>query len=131
MAPPMKSSSGASPLADRRVLVVEDNQAFSTALVLSLENAGCEVVGPFVRVTEALAALEARPVDAAVLDVGLADDDSGDVARQLIADAIPFLFLTGYGSEAGLPRRFPEIPCLGKPVELKVLRAALANLLSS
>ena len=118
-----------SPLANRRVLVVEDNRAFSTALELSLENAGCQVVGPYESVAEALEALEAGPVDVAVLDVGLADDDSGEIARRLVASSIPFLFLTGYGSTASLTNQFPGIPCLSKPVELRVLREALGNLI--
>jgi DNA-binding response OmpR family regulator len=118
-----------SPLADRRVLVVEDNRAFSTALVLSLENAGCQVIGPYENVAEALEALESGPVDVAVLDVGLADDDSGAIARRLVASETPFLFLTGYGSTAELTSHFPEIPCLSKPVELRVLRDALGDLI--
>ena len=62
----------------------------------TLEDLGCEVVGPFGRIDQALAAVQATAVDAAVLDVNVRGEMVFPVAEALKARGVPMVFCTGY-----------------------------------
>src|SRR5262249_43137929 len=97
-----------------RVLVVEDD--FLTALALEgmLIDAGCAVVGPVPRVSEALEVIEVERLDLALLDVNLAGERVFPVADVLVERGVPFVFTTGYSAEH-LPPRHRNRPILAKP----------------
>ena len=60
------------PLAGAKVLVLEDETLVSMMVEDMLLDLGCEVVGPFAKLDQALAFVEAgEPFDAALLDVNL------------------------------------------------------------
>lgn len=61
-------------LTGRRVLIAEDEPILALDRALSIEEARGEVVGPVATVAEALAMLAAGWVEAAILDVHLADE---------------------------------------------------------
>ena len=71
--------------------------------------------------SDALAAIEAGPPSAAILDVNLGGEQVYPVARALRERGIPFMFATGYG-ERRLPSEFegertlqkPYIPAIGR-----------------
>ena len=65
-----------------KVLLVEDDQSVSRMLRLSLRSAGFEVTAVSTGV-DALRALDAEPVDAVVLDLGLPDRRGGAVLDRL------------------------------------------------
>ena len=84
-------------LAGRRVLLVEDEVLIAMVIEATLEDEGMIVVGPFGRLSHALAAAQVEQIDVALLDVNLAGQYVYPVVDILEQRGIPFLFLTGYG----------------------------------
>jgi DNA-binding response OmpR family regulator len=103
-------------LAGRRVLVVEDEALIALMQASFLEEAGCIVLGPARRVADALRIIDGGAVDAGVLDINLGDEKAFPIAEALHRRAVPFVFVTGYGSNA-LPRAYRDHPCLLKPCD--------------
>jgi len=116
-----------SSLDGRRILVVEDEAMIAMLLEVHLADFGCEVAGSANSVRAALQLIEDEPgADAAILDMNLAGEPVNPVARALSARRIPFLFLTGYGSQP--VEAYPDAPVLGKPLEVNQLRRALEQI---
>jgi DNA-binding response OmpR family regulator len=115
-------------LAGRRILLAEDLYLVAMPVCETLQQAGAEVIGPFPTSAQCLAAMEGQQIDAAVLDIGLADGLVFPVARQLVDEGTPFVFLTGYGEDT-VPREFADAPLLLKPLGLGQLCEHLARLL--
>ena len=110
-----------------RVLVVEDVAMLAWRVCDILAGAGAEVVGPVPDVSRALALLDGREVDAAVLDMNLDGETAEPVADVLAARGVPFLFLTGY-AWGDMEGRHAARPALGKPVRPAALVRMLADL---
>ena len=113
-------------LTGNRILVVEDEALVAIALKQFLDELGYAVIGPFNRIGDAMVALRHNAVDAAVLDVNLGGDPVYPLADILLAEKIPFVFVSGYGSE-GIDRRYAAIPLLKKPIERQELRCAFGR----
>ena len=75
----------------------------------------------FRSITEAVVALRHNRIDAAVLDINLGGESVYPLADILRAENIPFIFVTGYGSEE-LDSRFSTVPILQKPIERQMLQ---------
>jgi PAS domain S-box-containing protein len=106
------------------ILLVED-EAFVAMMMRDLiADFGFRVVGPFGTVTDALEALDRHQLVGAVLDVNLAGEKIYPVAEQLFGRGVPFVFVTGYASDA-IEDRFAGVPVLQKPVDGTALRRAL------
>jgi CheY-like chemotaxis protein len=103
------------------VMVVEDEALVAMVVTDALTELGYEVVGPFGRPPDALAAINNGKIDAAVLDINLAGTPVYPVADALTARGIPFIFVTGYGIES-VEKRFAHIPVLAKPIEREMLQ---------
>ena len=112
---------------ENRVLVIEDESLIAMLLEDLLPEMGYTVEALAATVSEALALLEQRPVDLAVVDVNLGGESSFPVADVLQQRGIPFLFTTGYG-QMGLPEPYSALPVLQKPFRKKDLQAALQAL---
>jgi CheY-like chemotaxis protein len=112
-----------------RVLVVEDDYLISLLLDDMLTSAGCVVVGPLPRLTDALEASAKVSCDAAVLDVNLGGERVYPVAKILAERNVPFVFVTGYSGDA-LPREYAEQPRVAKPFKAAQLLGALSNLIA-
>lgn len=84
------------PLADRTILIVEDDVILSTDLAFLLTEAGCRAVIPTTSNAGALSALAHYLVDAVVPDVNVQDEWVFPVANALATMGLPFLFLTAY-----------------------------------
>ena len=112
-----------------RVLIVEDEYLVAVLIEKILESAGCIVIGPIPRLSEALDAARHDNCDAAVLDVNLAGQRIDPVADALSERNVPFLFVTGYGASA-LPGEYAERPLLHKPFRMAELLGALSRVLS-
>ncbi|MBB4153873.1 CheY-like chemotaxis protein [Sphingomonas jinjuensis] len=104
----------AQPLAGKTILVAEDDYFQAADLKRALIEAGATVVGPVADVDGAMALVAAGRLDAAVLDVNLSSTLSYPLADRLAADAIPYVFLTGYDVWA-LPEAYRSVPRLSKP----------------
>lgn len=126
----MSFSDTAAKLRGRRILVVEDEMLIAMMILSMLEDVGCMPIGPARRVVEALALVEAGPLDAALLDVNIDGEKVYPVAQQLAARGVPFLFLTGYGA-AIIEDPHRNRPVLSKPFTAAAVTAALAACLDA
>jgi CheY-like chemotaxis protein len=107
-----------------RILVVEDEGLVALTLEDLLEDLGCEVVGSFGAMGQALSFVASgAELDGALLDVNVAGEPVYPVAEALKARAVPFAFTTGYGQIAD--RRFESAPILGKPIRREALEQVL------
>ena len=111
-----------------RVLVVEDDYLISLLFDDMLTSAGCVVIGPLPRLTDALEAAAKENCDAAVLDVNLGGERVYPVAKILTARHVPFIFVTGYSGDA-LPHEYAQQPRIAKPFKAAQLLGALSNLI--
>lgn len=115
-------------LAGRRVLLVEDEPLISMMLEDMLAEAGCVVAGSERDIGGALAVIESAELDAAVLDVHIADGDSFGLADALQSRGVPVVFSTGVG-ESEIPAAYQSCPYVTKPFDLPQLEAALVKVL--
>jgi CheY-like chemotaxis protein len=118
-------------LRGRRIMVVEDEGLILLTIRDMLEELGCEIAAAESRFQPAVAAIGTTPIDAALLDVNLGQDETSyPIADALAARGIPFAFLTGYGSD-GLREGYEGHPVLSKPVEDRSLESVLRALLKT
>lgn len=117
-------------LSGARVLVLEDETLVSMMVEDMLADLGCEVVGPFAKLDQALAFFEGDTgrIDAALLDVNLGGVRSFPVAEHLAGKGVPFVFTTGY-DESGLPDIWRGRPTLRKPFMMGEMADALRKAL--
>jgi DNA-binding NtrC family response regulator len=109
--------------------LVEDEMLIGLAFADTLERAGYTVQGPYPNADVALAAIEADPPSAAVLDVNLGQQKTSEpVAQALAARKVPFLFVTGYSKVRSVVERFPDIEHLSKPLSEEDLLRAVETL---
>jgi CheY-like chemotaxis protein len=112
-----------------KVMVVEDEPLEAIDYCDRLSDAGAEIVGPFRLVSEALDVVGKQPVDVALLDYALADQNSEELQTALETRHIPFVVLTGYPRV--LVRRDDHQVVLSKPISDDLLymtiRAAAKN----
>ena len=116
------------PLADRSILLVEDDIILSTDLAFALTEAGCKAVVPATANAAALSAMVHYVFDAAILDVNVQNEWVFPVANALDAAGIPFLFLTAYSHDS-IPAQHRERPFIQKPHHAEGLLDALVGLI--
>jgi PAS domain S-box-containing protein len=105
----------------RRVLLVEDETLIAMMMEGLLRDLELDVVGPFGTVRDALEAVRHEAIDAAILDVNLGGEMAYPIAQLLQAKKVPFVFMTGYGSEM-ITMPFANVRVFQKPLEREVLR---------
>ncbi len=115
-------------LLGRRVLVVEDEMMVLLYIEDILAYLGCANISSAGTVDSALALVDGKRFDLAMLDVNLNGQTSYPIADALVAQNIPFIFSTGYSNDR-LAERFGDRPVLKKPYSEQELGAALAKLL--
>jgi CheY-like chemotaxis protein len=111
-----------------RVLVVEDQMLLALALTSLLEDLGCEAVGPVAQVVAALPIVMKEPLDAALLDIRLADESAEPIAAILIGRSIPFAFVTGHSRDQ-IPVALRDRPYVGKPFSDSEIKMVVRELL--
>ncbi|HEY9734832.1 MAG TPA: PAS domain S-box protein [Trichocoleus sp.] len=132
---PTPSAPMALPLANLRVLLVDDEVDTRDVVAFTLEQAGATVVA-VASVEEALAALQ-QPLDLVISDIGMPERDGYQFIRQVRSQSvhqgrqIPAIALTAYASESdrqqALAAGFQQH--LSKPIEPDRLVAAITQLL--
>ena len=110
----------------KRLLIVEDEFVIALDLQHLLESAGHEVAGLAANVTDALALAGSAAVDGAILDINLRGERVGAVADLLARRAVPFVFVSGYGS-SGRPPGHEGVPVLAKPYDEAELLAIVGR----
>ena len=98
-----------------RILIVEDSIFVLMMLEAVCEDLDWQIVGPAMRLDEALRLATHEPIDAALVDVNLYDEFSWPVAAALMTRGIPFAFGTGYDATLTLPAAFASAPVMPKP----------------
>jgi CheY-like chemotaxis protein len=116
-------------LSGRRILVVEDEMMVLLLIEDMLADLGCKSVTTAATVDQALALMEGRVFDVAMLDVNLKGQKSYPVADALVARDIPFVFSTGY-SDHVTRADYPEQPVLQKPYKFEELVEVLTRILA-
>jgi DNA-binding NtrC family response regulator len=107
------------------VLIVEDDPIIALDFEDTLLGFGVKTVRTAATVARALALIEERPPEFALLDVGLIREKSFAVAERLEALRIPFVFVTGYGAKEKFPAAFVHKPRLVKPCSSDALEEVL------
>jgi CheY-like chemotaxis protein len=110
------------------VLIVEDDPIIALDFEDRILGFGVASVRTSSSVARALDMIAERAPDFALLDVGLNRENSFAIAERLDALKIPFVFVTGYGADAGIPAAFTGKPRLPKPCSTAALQAALHHL---
>jgi two-component system, response regulator PdtaR len=114
-------------LEGKRILIVEDEFFLALLIEEEVRSFGCEAIGPYTTLEQALQAARQERCDAAILDINLDGKMAYPVADELLARGIPFMFVTGYiGSD--LPQRYRDRSRLEKPVDPKHLKEMLERL---
>jgi hypothetical protein len=110
-----------SPLAGKRIVVIEDNTILKIGLETVLRGAGASLVSSF-----------DQQIDAALLDFRLQHGvTAAPLAQVLYRRGVPFAFYTGCSqvSLAGIRARWPECIIIAKPASPADIVDALAGLL--
>ncbi|NVB36318.1 response regulator [Pseudenhygromyxa sp. WMMC2535] len=110
-----------------RLLLVEDNFLAGEHLRHVLEGLGHTVIGPVGSVEQGLAIIDAKGVDAAVLDFAIRGGSALPIAEALRRRGRPFCFLTGYRDPELIPAGYARVRRLAKPFCERELIEALAS----
>lgn len=107
------------------VFVLEDEALVVMNLEDMLDQLGCSVIGPAMRLDQANRMLDtAATADVAILDVNIGGDPVFPFAEALEKLGVPLIFATGYG-RAGLPSHWQDRPVLPKPYTMAEVEARL------
>jgi len=107
------------------VLIVEDDALIALDFEDTILGFGVKTVRTAGSVARALDQIAQRAPDFALLDISLVREKSFAIAERLDALNIPFIFITGYGSDFRLPAAFANRQRLPKPCSSEALEAAL------
>ena len=117
------------PLADCRVLVVEDEYFLADDIVQALTALGARIIGPYGDLQEAINVVDRDvAIDAAIMDINLHDHMVFPLARVLRNRKVPLVFTTGYDRSA-LEPEFQDVTLWGKPLDLKAMARELTSLI--
>ena len=123
----MLADSRLAALAGLSVFVIEDESLVLVNLEDMLEELGCRLVGPAMRLDQAEAMLEqAAAADIAILDVNIGGRAVFPFAEKLAGRGVPLVFATGYGRD-GLPPEWQDATVLGKPYTFDDVAGALVR----
>jgi CheY-like chemotaxis protein len=110
------------------VLIVEDDPIIALDFEDMILGFGVTTVRTASSVVQALDMIAERAPDFALLDVSLIREKSFAIAERLSAQKIPYIFVTGYGADASIPKAFSDRPRLPKPCSSEALQTALQHL---
>ncbi len=116
-----------SPLAGKRILLVEDEFIVAAMAEDMLLELGATVIGPASTIAKALDLARTCAIDAAVLDVNMNGERIDPVAELLQTRGVPIVFATGYAASPFEAAH--EALILAKPYSQEQLVQALARAL--
>lgn len=117
-------------IADKRVLIVEDNGLVGEVIADAISEAGGWPLGPVLSEREALDMINYNPgiPDVAILDVHL-DGTSFDIAARLAELGVPFIFASG--NVRDIPEVFRDRLVCEKPYTPDALMRTLSRALDA
>ena len=124
----MRSGDEPSDVFHGTALIVEVNILIAMAaedLLRSLGFGDCHIVAS---VGAARARIAEGDISFAMLDINLGDETSEELAMELRALAVPFIFATGFGECGDDAETFAGVPMVVKPYSETDLRDALEKL---
>ena len=110
------------------ILVVEDEHLLALDYEATLEEAGGVVLGPAPSEKAALAILETRRPDVALLDLNLDGVRPVALAETLARMSVPFAIVSGYARRMDGEPAFADAPRLTKPVDQRRLLSLIGEL---
>lgn len=100
-------------MAERKILIVEDEYFLADDCAQLVKAAGCQVVGPFNSMSDALRELP-HDVHGAVLDINLHGSHAYPLLDRLLIRDIPIVIWTGYDRHY-LPSKYAHLTFVAKP----------------
>lgn len=119
-------------LAGKRIAVIEDEVPINVMLEIMLDELGCVHAGTARTLTEALSladTLDARDVDAVLLDYRLKGEGSAPAAEQFRKRGIRVIVTTGM-DDRNLPAELQDCASIRKPYGIELLEQGLVDALS-
>ncbi|MEG3124255.1 HWE histidine kinase domain-containing protein [Sphingomonas sp. GB1N7] len=113
------------PLEGCVVLLVEDSMIIALDCEDNLRELGAQEVYTAATVDLALALIEERQIDFAILDFNLGDETSLAAAHRLVDRNVPFAFATGYGDAPEVRDSLAKIEVIRKPYNAAALAIAI------
>lgn len=110
-----------------RILVIDDEWLVAEQYANSLIGAGCTVVGPFHNLDDATVAVEQETVDFAVVDFDIGGVEVTPLLELLEQRQVPFLIVSGYGSELDATHTLAERAFLAKPASPAAMLSRVAQ----
>ena len=117
-----------SALIGKRVLILEDEYLLAMEAAETLEELGAVVVGPAHRVEAAKVLVLGGNIDVALLDMNINGEPSSPIAELLSACGVPYVYATGYGAAADVPK---GVMIVDKPYTREEIETALTSVLST
>ncbi|EBA11571.1 response regulator receiver [Roseobacter sp. CCS2] len=116
-------------LRNKCILVVEDEPLIGLDILLTLEEAGASVEGPYRSIAETLSKIEQCPADdgfdGAVLDYRLLDGTCEPIIQQLKRYGIPMILHSGNAEQLSKTGETLKIEVVSKPSHPTTLLQAL------
>jgi hypothetical protein len=109
---------------DRRLLIVEDEHFLDEEASRKLRELGAIVIGPISDIGHALELIEAKDVDAAILDVHLGAELVFPIVEKLEGLELPYVFAVGRGPPF-VPVGFTGFILCERAVEIEYIAKAL------
>jgi DNA-binding response OmpR family regulator len=111
-----------------KVLIVEDDTMLAWNLEYLVQNAGYDVVGPTGHLKDAVKLAQTSEIDAALLDIRLAQDELVFPAAEVLKKrGVPFIFTTAFSREVARTNGYKE-PTLLKPLDRSVIEKMIKYL---
>src|SRR5262245_5803349 len=111
-----------------RILLVEDDLLIAMDMEDVLRDLGCEVVGPYGKLADAIsAAVDAAELDGAIIDLNLLGELSFPRIETLKTKAVPCVLCSGYADLPEVRSQLSDIPKLGKPCNPDALISAMRS----
>jgi DNA-binding NarL/FixJ family response regulator len=111
-------------LANRFILLVEDESIVAIDLASIISMAGGRVIGPFQSIGQGFRFREFKHIDAALLDISLNGEPVFKLADAIARRGIPIVFLSGREAD-DLPPEHRQRQFLSKPCETISVISAL------
>ena len=114
-----------------RVLLIDDQSAFTRLLSLTLKRSGGYIVREVNDSTKAVSVAREFQPNIIFCDIDMPGIDGGEVASQIRSDpdlaGVPIIFLSSLVGSKESARTIGGFPCLSKPVSIETLVRCIAT----